>query len=292
MTEKDCLSYWLPTLQAAGVPLPRTQILRTDIELFQLLSGQEPEGWKDFIARLSVLASSIGFPCFLRTGQGSAKHHWKETCFVAKPEDIAGHVVTLVEWSDVVCPMGLPTDVWAVRELLPTRPFCFLPAYNDFPLVAEVRCFIDGGKVLCAHPYWPRQSIEEGFLFDPDDDAESLVARRKLPANFEEIVASAQELNDSAFMPLAMQVAAAFKGDGGWSVDLLPTDKGWFVTDMEEACVSFHKEYCGIIDYDRDEQVKSILSFSSRPKKAREKKTVENELAAGNLVWSKSSDDR
>ncbi len=148
--------------------------------------------------------------------------------------------------------LGLPTDVWAVRELLPTRPLCHLPCYDGMPLVPEVRCFIENGEVVCWHPYWPEGAIREGFprecenprsLLDPSVPA---VFRSKLPENFEEIVRACHDLDPSEFLPIAQRVADHFRADGAWSVDLLPTDRGWFVTDMALAEESFHWPECAL----------------------------------------------
>ena len=42
---RNCLSYWFPKLLAAGVPVPRTEIVKTDAELIAILDGQLPDGW-------------------------------------------------------------------------------------------------------------------------------------------------------------------------------------------------------------------------------------------------------
>lgn len=247
---KTCLSYWFPKLLDGGLPVPKTEIVKTNVDLVSLFDGEDPEGWPAFLEEMKGAVRKIGLPCFLRTGQSSGKHRWKHTCHLTDVDLLPWHIASLVEWSHVVDFFGLAHDVWVVRELLPTKPLCVLPAYGDFPLVPEARCFVSDGKVSCWHPYWPEQAIREGFPYAPMEPGSQLVdeeaweARRELPDNFAEIVRSAHDLPANEFLPLAQRVADVFKGDGAWSVDLLPTERGWFVTDMAEAKKSFHWEGC------------------------------------------------
>lgn len=250
--DRNCLSYWFPRLLAAGLPVPRTKLLTMPEDcaaaIWAVLDGkcskEQEQSIDSFAGQLADAADEValGYPLFLRTGQFSGKHNWKETCFVAERKSLGRHVVTLAEMSEMFGMFGeLPWTVWAVRELLPTKPVCTLPNYGDFPLVPEARCFVRDGKVVCWHSYWPDKSIAAGFPVAGglrDDDA------RELPSNFADIVRAAHDLDQSAFMPLAETVAKAFKGDGGWSVDLLPTERGWFVTDMAIAERSFHWPEC------------------------------------------------
>ena len=221
-----CLSYWFPIIEAAGLPVPKTVIVRAKSDLTMLLDGQKPEGWETLLAEIIDAAKTIGYPCFLRTGYGSGKHQWRDTCFVDQPEVLPLHVAALVEWSHVVDMMGLPTDVWVVREMLPVRPLAYLENYGGMPLVREVRGFVRDGQVLCKHPYWPKQSIVDGggsaSLFTPSSSLTSP----------EEIVV----------LDLLHRVGRAVPGS--WSVDILDTDRGWYVTDMAEAARSWHEPSC------------------------------------------------
>lgn len=233
---RNCLSYWFPKLAAAGLPVPRTRIVRADIDLTPLCDGKEPEGFAEFLDRLRLAAlaiSDVG-PWFLRTGQGSGKHDWKHTCHVTHTDRLGFHVRNLVEWSHMVSIFGLAHDVWAVREMLPVTPVATLTRYGDMPLVREVRAFVEDGKVACIHPYWPEGSIRQGM----DRTASEAVAMA---------VVSGAKLSRAEALPallLAENVAPVFAGDGAWSVDLLETRNGWYVTDLAEAHCSYHWEGC------------------------------------------------
>jgi hypothetical protein len=234
---RNSLDYWFPILQAAGVPVPKTEIVRLPSELrkpmFSVLDGKDPgSAVEPFFAELGNACDRIGYPAFLRTGQFSGKHDWKRTCFLQRRDDLAAHVYALIELSEVVDFLGLPWDVWCVREMLPTEPIATLPAYGGFPLVPELRCFVRDGEISCIHPYWPPSAVKSGFV------------HREVPFNIDAIIAQCQDIDVSPYLVLARQVAQAFKGHGAWSVDILPTKRGLFVTDMAVASDSYHWPGC------------------------------------------------
>jgi len=247
MSNRNCLSYWFPKLVEAGLPVPRTEIVKTDVDLTSLLDGVIPIGVEPFFNELRKATDAIGgCPCFLRTGQGSGKHRWKDCCFLESQKTIPQHVASLVEWSHVVDFFGLSHDVWVVRKLLPVEPLAVLPRYHGMPLVVEYRAFIGDGKVKCIHPYWPERSIRDGLecthrsghlvandvCSECQKTADGLFLLTRDPAD------------ESAALSLARNTATTFSGDGEWSVDLLKTKIGWFVTDMAEAAKSYHYEGC------------------------------------------------
>lgn len=239
---KCCLSYWFPKLQAAGVPVPRTEIVRTDpaalwrIMFDETVDKPDKTAWNKLIDDLKDAAQRIGpGPWFLRTGQTSNKHAWKRSCCLTDLNCLPEHVEQIAEFSEMADMIGLPIDVWVVREMLPTKPIALLPAYGDFPLVREMRGFVRDGRIECRHDYWPSGAISQGFREVPSPERlHCLIADSQIScAEYVEHVE-----------PLLQQVATAFAGDGGWSVDVLETDRGWYVTDMAVAERSYHEPSC------------------------------------------------
>lgn len=244
--DKACLSYWFPKLEASGVLVPRTEIVTTDAPLWRLTdpgSTLEVDGlaefWRDMINAVDKLG---GLPIFLRTGHLSGKYDWSETCHVRFPESneppvdtatlLVRHISTLVEYSEMVDIIGLPTKVWAAREFLPLlSPFT---AYQSMPVAREFRVFIEGGIIGCIHPYWPAKALEEGNPSVKDwYDAYS----RLMTLNGQE---------NRALRETARQVAEVFEGDCAWSLDIAQHRDGrWFAIDMAPAELSFHWEGCG-----------------------------------------------
>jgi hypothetical protein len=228
--DKTALSWWFPRIEAAGLPVPRTKIIKmpqaAQEDVWQAFDGKDGSGaMAEFGAHLRASAEDLGVPFFLRTDHTSGKHEWKRTCFVADPAEIAAHVFALAEFSEIAGGlMGLPWDTWVLREFLPTRPLSVCPRYGDMPVCREFRFFVDGGTVRCHHPYWPEAALEEGGCVAID---------------YEGLCST---LDGDALRALA---SAAGKACGGsWSVDILDTDRGWVITDLAEAHKSFHWEGC------------------------------------------------
>lgn len=225
----NCISHWFPKIQDAGLPVPRTILVKTDVDLAQLLDGEKPKGLNPFMAELRQAVLEIGAPCFLRTGQGSGKDQWKETCYLTNPDRLPKHVMVLLKWSAQVDFFGLPTDVWAVRELLPTQPVA--KAFHGMPVCREFRCFVQDGQLICLHPYWPKDAIEVRF--------------RKKPNNWDEVYHHLCKLSKKDRQQVTQLACSAGKAVGGaWSVDILDTSRGWFVTDMDPAAQSRHWPGC------------------------------------------------
>ena len=261
--DRACLSYWFPILEAAGVPVPRTVVVRTapDLDgpdLLALLEAAplmgDPErmaGFDRFATRLveaymAVAGSGVRRPAwatepvFLRTGHTAGKHNWRHTCYVPDCAALVGHVAALVAASAAAHPVfPLPTDVWAVRELLPVTPIVELPRYAGLPLAAELRAFVKGGEVRCVHAYWPPEAVAAGFFGPIDAHQGKLIMA----------LASTVVMDDiPAVWGTLAKVAAAFAGESGgaaWSVDLLLGQTGvWYATDMAPAERSYHDPLC------------------------------------------------
>jgi hypothetical protein len=228
--DKTALSWWFPRIEEAGLPVPRTKIIKmpqaAQKDMWQAFYGKDGSGaLAEFGALLRASAEDLGVPFFLRTDQTSGKHNWKHTCFVADPAKIGAHVFALAEYSEIAGGlMGLPWHTWVLREFLPTRPLGVCPRYGDMPVCREFRFFVDDGTIRCAHPYWPKKALEDGGSWHIDYDA------------------LCSTLDGDALRGLA---SAAGKACGGsWAVDILETDRGWVIIDMAEAHKSFHWEGC------------------------------------------------
>ena len=259
-TDSNCLSYWFPKVKhLPGVPVPRTLTVEVDPVILlkkacsERLNVKEERALQGFRLRLQHAARMMGYPLFLRTGQGSGKHDWKDTCYVTKPDDLMNHVYRLVEWSECVDILGLPVRVWAVRELLPTK--AAFKAFNDMPICQEFRCFGRDGKFLCLHPYWPEETIRQ-----PDrKDWKERLRKISLPTR-------------PVFRELRDKTRLVTKAIGGaWSVDWLWVEgrQRWYLTDMAVAADSYHWPGCKHADEVEDVgsgDVPSSRRQASRPK--------------------------
>ena len=234
MADKTALSYWFRRIEAAGLPVPRTRIVKMPDAAIKAVwgwfDGLDNGDAKPFLDELAREAAEIGYPCFLRTDYTSGKHEWGRTCYLTKPEDIPSHVFAIAEYSETRSMMGeLPWDTWAVREFLPTIPLGICPRYGNVPVCREFRAFVHGAKVLCLHQYWPVKALIEGGLKGPVLD--DLLPRLDVKPEEEVIL-----------LRLAATVGKVL--GGSWSVDILETARGWYVADMAEAHKSWHSPGC------------------------------------------------
>jgi hypothetical protein len=221
------LAHWFGRLRATGVPVPRTTIVRADGPL-GVTAGEPMPAMATLVRELDAAAAQYGYPVFLRTGHGSGKHQWKDTCFVPDRESLQHHVLSLLEWSEIVDFMGLPTETWVVREMLPLVTL-FRAFGGRMPVNKERRYFIADGRVVCRHPYWPPASIQDP---DCEDWGERLMM---LNRETDEEVRSLTALSE--------RVAQAF--DGAWSLDWAASIDGrWYAIDMAVASESFHWKGC------------------------------------------------
>jgi len=236
--DKTCLSYWFPKIEAAGLPVPETKIVNMSGEAFEdvfnIFDGKAITGKsKPFFDDIRAAAEAIGYPCFLRTGQTSGKHGWDRTCFLQSPEQVLEHVFNIVEYSEMAGIIGLPCDIWAVRKFLSTSPLATCPMYGNMPICREFRIFVDGSIIRCWHPYWPLEALRRGGI-DDYDEAYSI---------FDQLCKEVVLLPDKNRLFYIASRAGLAVG-GSWSVDILETEEGWYLTDMAEADKSFHWEGC------------------------------------------------
>lgn len=232
--DKTCLSWWFPRIESAGLPVPKTKILRFDDvdatrrDFFEAFDGK-PLGPKAvrFVQKMrNTIAEHFTFPVFLRTGQTSGKHEWESTCFVKDMDSVEHHMLMLIQFSEMADMMGLPWDVWVVREFLSLRHFGTMPEFLNMPLAPEWRLFVEDAKITHIQPYWPVRALVQGGV--PLNRARELfMMQRKLGCPL-------------GLYKLSLKAAAACGQNLSWSVDWCETEKGeWILTDMAEAASSF-----------------------------------------------------
>lgn len=217
----NCLTYWYPKI-CDVVPTPRTITHRTTVNLLQVLAGVKTAEYHEFIDILGKAADHFGYPCFLRTGHTSGKHEWVNTCFLQSRSWLEHHVYELIEYSEMASILGLPIDVWVVRELLPTKPLG--TAFLGMPICKEFRVFVDDGEVMCWHPYWPKEAF-----------------RKSVPEWYDDLC-KIEDADKQIVLDYAVKAGKVL--GGAWSVDVLHTEQGWYVTDMAKAEDSWHWPDC------------------------------------------------
>lgn len=227
-----CLTYWFPKILEAGLHVPKTTIIYGNEDqlrdLYKIFDCKKPEGpIYEMVSQVLNAAKEIGFPCFLRNSQTSAKHYWKDSCYLTAKSDILSHMASIIEYEELG--HWSSTNIWVVREFLPTMPIGYCEGYRGMPICREFRIFVEDDIVKCCHPYWPLEAFEQG--------------RAKTNPGFDyEAFCTLNEQEHNKLYELASLAGKVVKG--AWSIDFLETKNGWYLTDMAEAHKSFHWEGC------------------------------------------------
>lgn len=87
-------------------------------------------------------------------------------------------------------------------------------------------------------PYWPIGALVDGMRVCPED------LRAKYKSLCSTYKVGPDSLDDEADDLQAIAEKAGKAVGGQWSIDILDTSRGWFLTDMALAHRSFHWEGC------------------------------------------------
>lgn len=218
--DPNSLLIWYPKTSDLGIPTPRTYAVMMD----------DP----NFLQRVSDFAAIIGYPVFIRTDLCSGKHGWKDTCFVQNMNELENHIASVCEANEMWSLIGLPYSAIVIREFLEMES-TFTAFHGDMPINKERRYFINQGKMVCHHPYWPADAFESGhpsrLVADPD-------WRQKLEA------LNAEDEQEIALLTeYANRIGEVMPEY--WSVDFAKTKNGkWYLIDMALGKNSFHWAGC------------------------------------------------
>lgn len=226
---KNSLLYWWPKIKDLGIPVPRTHIQMVDADaILPAFDGQPMAA--DLLSELAEASKVFGFPVFLRTDLQSGKHGWEDTCYIAQPDLLMRNMLGVVEENLMgSCMFGDMFRALVFREFLDLE-VGFIAFYGNLPVNKERRYFIEDGNILCHHPYWPSESIEE--------HTQETDWQEKLATLNEETPKEVKLLSE-----YALKVSAALPGY--WSVDFAKAKDGaWYLIDMALAANSYHWPGC------------------------------------------------
>lgn len=237
MEDKTSMCYWYPKTRVLLVPQPRTLMIVLNAEEANVvlragfregLPKKETKIFKKVTRAIEECARSIGYPIFLRSDLVSAKHDYKDTCFVPSIRAIPDHLVAIAECHHTAEICGLPLKGLAVREFIPLAS-TFTSHWGEMPIAPERRYFIRDGEVECRHPYWPEEAIIPNAT-TPDDWLEKLREMNTTRKGEEKLLTKH-----------ALRIAKILSGY--WSLDFaLSKDRGWFFIDAAEGEKSFHPD--------------------------------------------------
>lgn len=229
--EKTSMLYWWPKVKDLGIPVPKTQIV--EIPFKDLIMSLDEKPLEEKHTRRIVEASDqTGYPLFLRTDMGSAKHFWEDTCYVPDKESLFRHIWSLIDNTLAAGIFGeLDPNALVFREYL-LLDSTFI-AFSGLPISRERRYFIRDGKVECHHPYWIQYAIEKSW-------------RTPSKKNWKDLLAGLNSEDEAEVDVLAYYTESVGKVlPGYWSVDFaLDRNRStWYLIDMAEGDKSWHPEH-------------------------------------------------
>lgn len=225
---------WLPVIEAAGLPTPKTIVVPySHRDILPIFDGQPAAEAHRLANAVHEAATKIGYPVFLRTDLSSAKHGGRKAWCAGDETEVGRAVYDTLEYNEMAHwmePNGQPR-AFLVRQFLDLpAPFT---AFHGLPISNEWRFFADENVLICAHPYWPEEALEEHL------DAEVANWRELLRASIGLLPGEAATLGQ-----MAVDAATAC-GGGRWSVDFAKDREGkWWLLDMARMESSWHWPGC------------------------------------------------
>ena len=217
--------FWYSKVKDLPIPQPRTVFsLLTDKELKSAYNESVPDSLTE---KVKIICDTMGYPIFLRTDLASAKHSWNKSCFYDGKTELWKHLYEVISFN--LC-ADQDFKAIAVREYVPMDSR-FTAFYGDMPVNPERRYFVKDGTVLCHHPYWIEEAIEQS----------------KTPSltNWRELVKELNtETEDEIKLLTSYAELVAKQLDGYWSVDFCKAKDGrWILIDLADGEQSWHPKH-------------------------------------------------
>jgi len=234
--------YWYPLTMGLDIPQPKTNIvLQKDVKgWFKILDNGLDDEDK---AVLEQSATQIGYPLFIRTDYSSAKHDFKDTCFVAGKSTLYQNLHNLFESN--YCHNLYPEAI-ILREYL-TLDWSF-KAFACMPVAPERRYFISDGEVVCHHPYWVEDSIQfycKNYVppYDWKDKLRNM---------------NTESISEIALLKgYAEKIASVLEGE--FSVDFAKgRNEQWYFIDAASAIQSWHPNETENSSFDAHDIITSV----------------------------------
>ena len=223
--DKNSMILWWDKIKDLPIPMPKT-------EIYIIPEKYYPRIWiseravvnmiKECLDEIKVIAERIGYPLFLRTDLASAKHGWKNTCYVPCEEELADHIFNVIEFNLIADIRGLPYRALVLREYIEMNSI-FTAFYGELPINPERRYLIRDGRVIAHFPYWIEDAIARG------------TPTNRLPADWKELLKQINKESEEEVKLLteySCMVAKIFP-DEFWSIDYCQAKNGtWYLIDM------------------------------------------------------------
>jgi hypothetical protein len=226
---RTSMLHWWPKIEPLSgvIPMPVTEIVIAPATIMGMLDGESlPEYFCKEIQRVS---EKFMRPIFIRTDYVSGKHSWDRSCYLPSGDRLLQHIYELVENSALV---DQSVQAIVFREYIEPDPgHMVVDWFDNMPLRKEVRCFIQDGRLVCWHPYWPADAVDTEYCPRP-------VLREEVAR----INATITDADIAILTDYCAKVGEVLPG--AWSVDFMWSGKRnfWYLIDMAAAALSWHPQ--------------------------------------------------
>jgi len=229
--KESSLLVWYPRIKGLPIPQVQTEIAGTGHKpLYDFMVNEKPIPENVYEKMYQAMERIGKYPMFMRTDQSSAKHSWKDTCFLTSKDKLNHNLSFLIENHEMQNMAGeLGYEAVVFREFLDLESYFTTDFYGDFPVNKEVRCFIRDGSFVSMHNYWFDDAVKQGHPHDTKWRAKL----KKLNT-----IGKGDKMMIKAHLNL---VSPRFQDY--WSVDFAKGKNGiWYLIDMARGEVSYHPE--------------------------------------------------
>ena len=225
--------YWLPRIEAAGLPSPATVIIRYNhAKAVAVLEGAASYQARRVVTGIRQAIDTItGLPAFIRTDLASAKHNGPNDYLL---KGTSREEILTVFWRTVeATEMKLWLSPFQPRAVL-VRQFLHLNtsfrAFGGHPIAREWRYFSQDALLVCRHFYWPEEAIKFWENLPP-------------PQGWRKQLKALAQPPPPALDKLAARAAQALS-PGAWSIDFAQDRQGkWWLIDCALAADSWHPDH-------------------------------------------------
>jgi hypothetical protein len=255
----NSMIFWYPiTLQfSTTVPMPRSRFYFLDPDKIEDIHNNMFVSLEELDAIKEILEKEFDFPnknVFMRTDLCSGKHDYDSSCLLSHiktPDNsqvkeqidknawfIARNIHNLLEYNALADQFY---QALVFREFLSLES-TFKTFTGNLPIAKERRYFVRDSKVICYHPYWPKQAIQDWL-------DSSKTGRKNIPVDWQFRLNKLNEESEEEVAILSNYATALATGlceyHGFWSIDFCKTVEGkWYFIDCAMGELSWHAEDC------------------------------------------------
>jgi len=197
------------------------------------------------LEKIKAVAEEIGYPVFIRTDMASDKFGWEKTAYVRNESDLQSHIMMTLEFNEMAGILGLNYKAIVIREFL-ELDWRFKAFRGKMPVAKERRYFVKDGEVICHHPYWFKEAIQQAHKHDGTTSKYLGYFPHDLPNTWEKMLKNLNlECREEVLILSDYAKTVSRSVEGYWSVDFAcDRDGKWYLIDMALGFASEHYPDC------------------------------------------------